>query len=312
VGRATPPGTAIGGGTPAHVPAGEQPTAPDKETQTPSQQDIPMALADPNEIALPPSRGGDWWKIALPPLLIFIAVLLLWQFQVIHALLNIKTFQLPLPSEILDAFARRSEDLWTGTWYTLGEALGGLAIGAGLGFLAAMLFTRFDATRRALMPLAVSANAIPIVAFAPIVSRWLGFDQPTRVVIVAVMTFAPMVISAVKGLTALDNNSLDLMHSYAAGEMQTFFKLRLPNSLPYVFSALKVGATASMIGSVIAEFFNSAGGIGKLIANNIQSNDFALAWCGVMIVTGVGLLLYLAIGLAERLLLPWDVGTRDR
>jgi NitT/TauT family transport system permease protein len=98
-----------------------------------------MALADPNEISIPPSRRADWWKIALPPLLIFIAVLLLWQFQVIHALLNIKTFQLPLPSEILDAFARRSEDLWTGTWYTLGEALGGLAIGAGLGFLAERL-----------------------------------------------------------------------------------------------------------------------------------------------------------------------------
>jgi NitT/TauT family transport system permease protein len=271
-----------------------------------------MALADPNETITPPRRRADWWKTVLPPLLIFIAVLLLWQFQVLHALLNIKTFQLPLPSDILDAFARRSDDLWTGTWYTLGEALGGLAIGAGLGFLAAMLFTRVDATRRALMPLAVSANAIPIVAFAPIVSRWLGFDQPTRIVVVAVMTFAPMVISAVKGLTALDNSSLDLMHSYAATEMQTFLKLRLPNSLPYVFSALKVGATASLIGSVVAEFFNAAGGIGKLIANNIQSNDFALAWCGVMIVTGAGLLLYLAIGGVERLLLPWEPGARDR
>ena len=72
------------------------------------------------------------------------------------------------------------------------------------------------------------------------------------------------------------------------GAMQTFFKLRLPSSLPYVFSALKVGATAAMIGSVVAEFFNSAGGIGKLIANNIQSGDFALAWCGVVIVTVVG------------------------
>ncbi len=271
-----------------------------------------MALADPNETAPAPRRRADWWQTVLPPLGIFVVVLLLWQFQVIHALLNIKTFQLPLPSEIGAAFTRRSNDLWTGTWYTLGEALIGLAVGAGLGFLAAMLFTRVETIRRALMPLAVSANAIPIIAFAPIVSNWLGFDQPTRIVVVAVMTFAPMVISAVKGLTALDNSSLDLMHSYAASEGQIFLKLRLPSSLPYVFSALKVGATASMIGSVIAEFFNSAGGIGKLIANNIQSNDFALAWCGVMIVTGIGLLLYLAISLVERLLLPWEPGTRDR
>src|SRR4051812_6317529 len=100
-----------------------------------------MALADPNEINLH-RRRADWWQTALPPLAIFVIVLLLWQFQVIHPLLKKKTSKLPLPSEILDAFARRSEDLWTGTWYTLGEALGGLALGAGLGFLAAMLFTR--------------------------------------------------------------------------------------------------------------------------------------------------------------------------
>jgi NitT/TauT family transport system permease protein len=160
------------------------------------------------------------------------------------------------------------------------------------------------------MPLAVTANAIPIIAITPIVSRWLGFDQPTRIVVVAIMTFAPMVVSAYKGLTSLNNESLDLMYSYAATHLQTFLKLRLPSSLPYVFSALKVGATAAVIGSVIAEFFNSAGGIGKLIANNIQSGDFALAWCGVLIVTLVGLVLYGIISLLERLAVPWEARLR--
>jgi NitT/TauT family transport system permease protein len=257
------------------------------------------------------ARGG-WWKTVLPPVLVFVAVLILWQAQVIHALLNIQTFQLPLPNQIAQSFTERTRDLWIGTWYTLGEAVGGLLIGSVVGFLTATLFVHFDATRRGLMPLAVSANSIPIVAFAPIVTRWLGFDQPTRIAVVAVMTFAPMVISAYKGLTALDNNALDLMYSYAATPLQTFLKLRLPNSLPYVFSALKVGATASMIGAVVAEFFNSAGGIGKLIANNIQGNDYALAWCGVVIVTLAGLFLYLAISLVERVAVPWEGGARDR
>ena len=103
----------------------------------------------------------------------------------------------------------------------------------------------------------------------------------------------------------------DLMRSYAASDSEVFFKLRLPSSLPYVFSALKVGATASLIGSVVAEFFNSAGGIGKLIGNNIQSGDFALAWCGVVIVIVVGLVLYPLISLAERLAIPWERG-QDR
>jgi len=157
----------------------------------------------------------------------------------------------------------------------------------------------------------VSANAIPLIAITPIVTRWLGFDQPTRIFVVALMTFAPMVVSAYKGLTALDNAALDLMHSYAATAGDTFRKLRLPSSLPYVFSALRVGATAAMIGAVVAEFFNSAGGIGKLIANNVQGNDYALAWCGVLIVTGMGLLLYFAVSLLERLVVRGQAGGRE-
>ena len=126
------------------------------------------------------------------------------------------------------------------------------------------------------------------------------------------MTFAPMVVSAYKGLTSLDSNSADLMHTYAASRIQVFLKLRLPSSLPYVFSALKVGTTAAMIGSVVAEFFNSAGGIGKLVSNNIQSGDFALAWCGVIIVTLMGLVLYLIVSALERFLVPWQSAFRAK
>ncbi len=190
-------------------------------------------------------RVEDALKTTLPPALIFVAVVLMWQFGVFHRLLNIQTFQLPVPSQIIESFGRRSNDLWVGTWYTLGEALGGLALGAGLGFITAAVFVTSDPLRRGFMPIAASFNAMPIVAFAPIVTVWLGFDQITRIVVVAVMTFAPMVISAYKGLISLDNNSLDLMRSFAATPLQTFLKLRLPSSLPYVFSALKVGATAS-------------------------------------------------------------------
>jgi len=251
-----------------------------------------------------------WLKIVLPPFITAVVVLALWQFEVLHSLLNIKTFQLPLPTQIIESAGKRSRDLWLGTNYTLLEAVLGLLIGSAAGFLMALVFVWFDFARRGLMPIAVTTNAIPIIAFVPIMSRWFGFDQPTRIAVVTMMTFAPMVVSAYKGLTSLDNNSLDLMHTYAANRRQVFFKLRLPSSLPYVFNALKVGTTASMIGAVVAEFFNSAGGIGKLISNNIQSGDFALAWCGVIIVTLLGMGLYLLVSLAERFLVPWDSANR--
>lgn len=259
-----------------------------------------------------PTNGNAWVKrwlyLTVPPLITAVVVLLLWQFEVIHAILNIKTFQLPVPSQILASAGNRSYDLWVGTLYTLVEAVAGLALGSAVGFMMALLFIWFDFARRGLMPLAVTTNAIPIIAFVPIASRWFGFDQPTRITVVTLMTFAPMVVSAYKGLTSLDNNSLDLMHTYAASRMQIFLKLRLPSSLPYVFNALKIGATASVIGSVVAEFFNSAGGIGKLISNNIQSGDFALAWCGVFLVTLMGLFLYLAVSLVERFAVGWRTG----
>ena len=253
-----------------------------------------------------------WLKVGLPPILTAVIIILLWQFEVIHAILNIKTFQLPLPTQIFDSALRRGRDLWIGTNYTLLEAVLGLAIGSAAGFVMALVFVWFDFARRGLMPIAITTNAIPIVAFVPIMSRWFGFDQPTRIAVVTMMTFAPMVVSAYKGLTSLDSNSADLMHTYAASRFQVFLKLRLPSSLPYVFSALKVGTTAAMIGSVVAEFFNSAGGIGKLISNNIQSGDFALAWCGVIIVTLMGLVLYLIVSALERFLVPWQSAFRGK
>jgi len=256
------------------------------------------------ELTVSENPSWRWVQTILPPLLVPLILLALWQFQVVHALLNIKTFQLPLPSQIIEAAGKRSRDLWIGMNYTLLEAVLGLAIGSLCGFGMALLFVWFDFARRGFMPIAITTNAIPIIAFVPIMSRWFGFDQPTRIAVVTMMTFAPMVVSAYKGLTSLDNNSADLMHTYAANRRQVLLKLRLPSSLPYIFNALKVGTTASMIGAVVAEFFNSAGGIGKLISNNIQSGDFALAWCGVIIVTLMGLALYLLVGLAERLLVP--------
>jgi NitT/TauT family transport system permease protein len=269
-----------------------------------------MAVAD----NFSPNNNGSkvryWLKTIVPPLLVAIVLVTMWQLEIIHRLLNIQTFQLPLPTQIIESAGRRSRDLWLGTSYTLVEAVLGLAIGSAVGFLMALLFIWFEFARRGLMPLAVTTNAIPIIAFVPIMSRWFGFDQPTRIAVVTMMTFAPMLVSAYKGLTSLDNNSSDLMHTYAANRVQILLKLRLPSSLPYVFAALKVGTTASMIGAVVAEFFNSAGGIGKLIANNIQSGDFALAWCGVIIVTLMGLALYFLVSIFEKILTPWQSAYR--
>jgi NitT/TauT family transport system permease protein len=155
-----------------------------------------MAVAQETKTIGRNSALINWLKIVLPPLLTAVIVLALWQFEVLHAILNIKTFQLPLPTQIIESAGKRSRDLWLGTNYTLLEAVLGLLIGSAVGFLMALFFVWFDFARRGLMPIAVTTNAIPIIAFVPIMSRWFGFDQPTRIAVVTMMTFAPMVVSA--------------------------------------------------------------------------------------------------------------------
>ena len=141
--------------------------------------------------------------------------------------------------------------------YTGFEAVVGLLIGATFGFLCAWLFVSVPLLRAGALPIAAALNSIPIVAVAPIAVLWLGFGQPSKIAVVALMTFAPMVVNAFKGLYSVDRQALDLMDSVAATPWQVFVKLRVPSSLPYVFSALKVGITLALIGALVSEFFNA-------------------------------------------------------
>ena len=115
--------------------------------------------------------------------------------------------------------------------------LGGLAIGATGGVLVALATARWTATREALLPFAIAANSMPIIAFAPIMNNWFGIDDPfSKMAIVAIMVFFPIMINTVRGLVSVDARALELMRSYAAGEFAVLRKLRVPNALPYLFN----------------------------------------------------------------------------
>ena len=128
--------------------------------------------------------------------------------------------------------------------------------------------------------------------------------------IVALMTFAPMVVNAYKGLSSVDRHALDLMDSLASSHWQIFLKLRLPSSLPYVFGALKVGITLALIGAVVSEFFNAQRGLGITLSNNIQVARMPLAWSAIVAAAILGLILYGLVSLAERAAIPWHVSFR--
>lgn len=196
--------------------------------------------------------------------------------------------------------------------FTLRGALGGFAVGCGAGILVAMLTARWTTSREALMPFAIAVNSMPIIAFAPIMNNWFGIDNPvSKMAIVAIMTFFPMMINTVRGLTLVDAQSLELMRSYAANEFEVLFKLRIPNALPYIFNGFKISAALSMIGAVVGEYFGGPRiALGVFITQEAALFRFASAWAAIIIACILGILLYLLILAIERWVMPWHVSFR--
>ncbi len=246
----------------------------------------------------------------LAPAIVLILILIAWEGLV--AAFNIQRFLLPRPSEILANLRENFDPITQAALFTLREALGGFALGCTLGILVAMATARWTATSEALMPFAIAANSTPIIAFAPIMNNWFGIENPfSRMAIVAIMVFFPMMINTVRGLTSVDARSLELMRSYAASDFEILFKLRIPNSLPYLFNGFKVAAALSMIGAVVGEYFGGPRiALGVFITQEAALFRFASAWAAIFVVCLLGIALYVIIIIFERLAMPWHSSFR--
>jgi NitT/TauT family transport system permease protein len=247
----------------------------------------------------------------LPAILLFVTALVLWEL-VVRAL-NIQRFLLPAPSVIWEAFSANLDRLLHIGWFTTKEALGGFALGCGAGILVALATARWTLANETLMPFAIAANSVPIIAFAPILNNWFGVDNPfSKMMIVAVIVFFPMMINTVRGLTLVDPAALELMRSYAAGEFTILRKLRLPNALPYMFNAFRVAATLSMIGAVVSEYFGgNRSALGVFITQEAAQFRFQNSWAAIIVACLIGITFYLVVLLAERFAIPWHSSMRN-
>jgi NitT/TauT family transport system permease protein len=242
--------------------------------------------------------------------LTFALVIALWEAAVRG--FGIPLYLLPAPSGILEAFLQQPGYLLSIGLFTFGEALAGFAIGCTLGALVGAVCVRFPLLAEGMLPFSVASNAVPIVALSPILGVWLGSISPaSKIGVVAVMTFFPMLLNVYRGLSSPSADALQLMRSYAAREIDVFRKLRLPATLPYLFNALKICSTLSMIGAIVAEFF---GGQQRALGVYIKSQAGILrlreCWSGILMACLLGIAFYLAISLAERVIMPWHVSFR--
>jgi len=187
----------------------------------------------------------------------------------------------------------------------------GYVIGCGAGLLVAILAQRFDFLRRGLLPLGNFFSALPLVGIAPIMVMWFGFDWPSKAAVVVLITFFPMLVNAIAGLSAAGHIERDLMRSYAASHTQSLTKLYLPAALPFIFNALKINATLALIGAIVAEFFGTpTQGIGFRISTEAGRMAIDMVWAEIALAALAGMAFYGFVTLAERATTFWHPSYR--
>jgi NitT/TauT family transport system permease protein len=269
-----------------------------------------LAVTDLEDTAgsrLPPAQ--DSLRVLLP-LAVLVLLYFIWEYGV--QLFHIPEYSLPTPSTIAQTLPTIDE-LKQDTYYTLvKEALPGFLLGSALGFIAAVLATRVRFFAKGIIPYAVISNSIPIIGIAPIAISLLGDDWQSKVAIVVILTFFPMLVNAYQGLNTIDPLSQQLMRSYAARDWEVFVKLRIPASLPYVFNGIKINTTLAIIGAIVGEYFGSpASGLGYFIHNQAgEPGHTPELWSAVVIACAAGVGVYLVVVALERTLTSWHISYR--
>jgi NitT/TauT family transport system permease protein len=251
-------------------------------------------------------RFGRW----LAPALLGMALVYLWEILVVG--FDVPKVLLPAPHAVGEALVGRFDVLAADFRQTALSVMAGYLMGCGAGIGVAVLADRFDFLKRGLLPLAGLAGAVPIVGIAPIMVMWFGFDWQSKAAVAAIVTFFPMLVNTLAGLSAVDPMHRDLMRTYAAGPGHTLTKLRVPGSLPFVFNALKINSTLALISAIVAEFFGSPiVGLGFRISAEVARMNVDMVWAAIALSALAGSLFYGAVALAERAFTAWHPSIRS-
>jgi NitT/TauT family transport system permease protein len=255
------------------------------------------------------SRFAQLWPNIWPPLVTLIVGGAIW--EAITFIFAIPPYFIPSPSRIWEAFWSAPVTLLYHAGITAFEAVVGCFIGSCLGALLGIAFAYSKLLSRGLLPFFVAANTIPTVAIAPIIILWFGHGISAKVAVTAFLSFFPLALNMMKGLASLDRVVYDVFQVSAATPIQRFFKMRLPNALPYIFVGLKVNASFSVIGAIVAEFVQADRGLGFIIMTTYRNLNMPRLWAALVISSLIGIVFFCLVTLAERWLIPWHSSMRN-
>ncbi|HCN71688.1 MAG TPA: ABC transporter permease [Pusillimonas sp.] len=262
-----------------------------------------MKTTTMNSTAKSRSNLGAMLHGAMPTIILTIAVLILW--ELITHVFSVEPFVLPAPSAIMHELVNQQALLASSALVTAEEIVYGFLLSMIVGVFMALLIVRFDWLGRAVYPLMVLFQNVPKIALAPLFILWFGYDLAPKLLLIVVMAFFPVALNMLVGLQSVDPNLVTLLKSVGASRNEILWRIRIPNSLPYLMSGLKIGVTLASIGAIVGEFAGASAGLGYLILFASTQMETALVFAAVVEVSILGMICYYAVEFIEWRFISW-------
>lgn len=249
-------------------------------------------------------RFYRWLRTLGVAALVLVGLGLLWHVVVVWA--EVPHFIMPTPAGAWAAFLENEAEIWGALVYTLRSAAIGLAVATVLALGLAAMFVASDVATRAILPLVIGLRTAPVLAVAPILILIFGRGLGTSIVVVVIVAFFPIMVNAMKGFRAARRNALELMHVCGANPVQTFFKVRFPYALPYIFTGLRAASASAILSAMLAEWLSGAPGLGTMILEAASYRNTGLLWAAVVVSMGMAFAIFMATSGAEKKVLTWS------
>lgn len=243
-----------------------------------------------------------------PGILLPLLVLAGWQLYTAAA--DVDPTILPAPTRIVDQLFNAREVAWENTWQTLKETLIGFSVSIVVALFVAVLMDQMAWLRRALYPMLIASQTIPVVAIAPLMIIWFGFGLLPKVLLIVLVTFFPIVVALLDGFAATEREAMDLLRTMGASRSQIFRLVRFPGAMPHLFTGLRISATYAVLAAIFAEYVGAYQGLGIWMSTSKSAFRTDLVFGAIAICALISVTLFMLIGLIARLVMPWYYAAR--
>jgi NitT/TauT family transport system permease protein len=244
-------------------------------------------------------------------LLSIVLLVIIW--KLVIAIFDVSPFVLPQPEDVLKGVKElvNSDGFWTDVRVTLTETLVGFAIALALGIILGTILGRVVWLEQAARPVIVASQVVPKVALIPLFIIWFGFGMTSKIIIVALLAFFPILLNVILGVRSVDSGHRDVMRSLNASRWETFRRLEYPSTLPYILAGMEVGIVFAVVGAIVGEYLGGDQGLGYRIVTSLNNLQAETLFAVILVLTLFGFLLYLAVIALKRFLIPWHDSTID-